>query len=104
MNRRIMLTVFPAVLALVTAACAGATTTTPEPFAVTATEPAQRATPLPSPTAVPAAADIPGCSVVSEKIAPAPPVDSPFPAVSDNDWAHGPTGASVTLVEYGDFQ
>jgi cyclophilin family peptidyl-prolyl cis-trans isomerase/protein-disulfide isomerase len=30
--------------------------------------------------------------------------DSPFPAVSEADWARGSEGAVVTLIEYSDFQ
>ena len=93
------------ILALGLAACSSAgTPTTAEPAASPTTEAAQLPSVSPTPTTVTAAANTPGCSVVSETFAPEPPADSPFPPVSETDWAQGPANAKVTLVEYGDFQ
>ncbi len=93
------------ILALGLAACSSAgTPTTAEPAAPPATEAAQLPSVSPSPTVVTAATNTPGCSVVSETFATEPPADSPFPPVSGSDWVQGPANATVTLVEYGDFQ
>ena len=32
------------------------------------------------------------------------PDDERIPAISDDDWVKGPESASLTLIEYGDFQ
>jgi hypothetical protein len=47
---------------------------------------------------------------VTEPLAPAEceaieiPNDERIPSVSNDDWAKGPESASLTLIEYGDFQ
>jgi cyclophilin family peptidyl-prolyl cis-trans isomerase/protein-disulfide isomerase len=46
----------------------------------------------------------PGCTVVSPKPTPGPTQESLFPPVGDQDWVQGSPSATVTLVEYGDFQ
>lgn len=33
-----------------------------------------------------------------------PPVDAKLPAVRDSDWAEGPKGAPLTIIEYSDYQ
>ena len=42
-----------------------------------------------------------GCTAVSTFNFPEG--ESPFPAVSERDWAIGPAGATVTILEYSDF-
>ena len=105
MFRKFIFRVLPPIFALISAACSGsAVPATPEVTASPTTDPAQITSPLPSPTAALASTNTPGCSVVSEAIAPEPPAGSPYPPVSEADWAQGPANATVTLVEYGDFQ
>lgn len=45
-----------------------------------------------------------GCTVVSPRPTPGPTEQSIFPPVGDLDWVIGPQEASITLVEYSDFQ
>ncbi len=45
-----------------------------------------------------------GCTVVSPRPTPGPTEQSIFPPVSDLDWVSGSEEASITLVEYSDFQ
>ncbi len=54
----------------------------------------------------PIAGDTPmeGCTVATILPQADPTAVSLFPAVSDQDWARGPSGAAVTIVEYSDFQ
>lgn len=69
--------------------------------------PTLAATPTPPPvesSAAPAAAVPPGCTVVSAQPTPGPTQESLFPSVSAADWVRGPADASVTIVEYADFQ
>jgi hypothetical protein len=33
-----------------------------------------------------------------------PPMESQIPPINDDDYAHGSTEASITLIEYADFQ
>lgn len=42
------------------------------------------------------------CTVVSQAAISTEP--SPFPAVNTSDWVSGPETASVTIIEYSDFQ
>ena len=67
----------------------------------------------PSPTNTPISApqpvsdssgSMPGCTAKSLFATPNPTVASLFPPVSEEDWARGPKTASVTLIEYSDFQ
>jgi hypothetical protein len=44
------------------------------------------------------------CTVVSRQPTPGPTEQSLVPSVGEADWAHGPEGAKVTIIEYGDFQ
>ena len=44
------------------------------------------------------------CTVVSRQPTPGPTEQSLIPPVSDEDWILGPDDASVTFIEYGDFQ
>jgi hypothetical protein len=45
-----------------------------------------------------------GCTVVTTKPTPGPTPESIYPAVTDKDWAKGPSDARVTIIEYSDFQ
>jgi cyclophilin family peptidyl-prolyl cis-trans isomerase/protein-disulfide isomerase len=69
--------------------------------------PAATATPPPSPAqpSAAAAAEVPpGCTVVSAPPTPGPTQESLFPSVSASDWVRGPADASITIIEYADFQ
>lgn len=46
----------------------------------------------------------PGCTAISPKPTPGPTEASLFPAVHAEEWVKGPPDASVTFVEYSDFQ
>jgi hypothetical protein len=80
---------------------------TPSPVLPTgapATSPAQ-VTEQPQSVASTAQGNAPaGCTVISPNPTPGPTEESIFPSVSDQDWVIGPPDASVTLIEYGDFQ
>lgn len=105
-------------LALALAACGGSAATeaevvpSPSSVAIASQDSASQAsasqtvTPAPSTTtaqvsggAVPA-----GCTVVSPRPTAGPTEQSLFPPISDKDWVIGPSSASVTLLEYSDFQ
>ena len=45
----------------------------------------------------------PGCTVRTRS-SPNPTVESLLPPVADKDWTQGPSDASVTIIEYSDFQ
>ena len=45
-----------------------------------------------------------GCTVISPEPMPGPTETSLFPLVSSDDWVKGPKSASITLIEYSDFQ
>jgi hypothetical protein len=47
---------------------------------------------------------LPGCTVKSLFPTPNPTMEALFPPVSEGDWVRGPETASVTLIEYSDFQ
>lgn len=108
-------------LSLVLAACQGtspiATEDTSSSADQTATmtqvEPTQEPVSIeeeasPPPTAIEADTSTdsppPGCTVVSPLSGPEPTPESPFSPVSNDEWVVGPESATVTLVEYGDFQ
>jgi hypothetical protein len=64
------------------------------------------AQPVQSPTPV-APVTPPGCTVItviSPPPTPGPTSQSLFPAVSSADWVQGPDSASLTFLEYSDFQ
>jgi hypothetical protein len=46
----------------------------------------------------------PGCTVVSPQPTPGPTETSLFPPISDKDWVIGVPTATVSIVEYSDFQ
>jgi cyclophilin family peptidyl-prolyl cis-trans isomerase/protein-disulfide isomerase len=78
-------------------------TVTATPSSAAAISPA--AVVSPTATSVTSAADVPlGCTVVSTQPTPGPTQESLFPSVSSSDWTRGPADASVTIVEYADFQ
>jgi hypothetical protein len=103
-------------LALTLAACRGSTpqgeVETPDPFATDAapaeTQPVE---PLPTQAIAPTAPQVEpaagesmqGCTAVSVD-ASREEVESLFPPASEDDWVHGPADASVTIMEYSDFQ
>lgn len=80
----------------------------------------ESASPMPSPTALPSPSPSP--TSAPETAAPAPPVEAtpsgpavcvpepldpptvPVPPVTEEDHVHGPADASITLIEYADFQ
>lgn len=95
-------------LALLLAACGGVSPVSPTIVAPTAALPAT-SIPKTAATATSAGggtlAEAPaGCTVISPKNTPGPTAQSLFPAVTDKDWSTGPKDASVTLIEYSDFQ
>jgi hypothetical protein len=47
---------------------------------------------------------MPGCTAKSLFPTPDPATEALFPPVTDADWRRGPKTASVTLIEYSDFQ
>jgi hypothetical protein len=65
---------------------------------------------IPSPqtaATIPAAAVTgapPGCTVVSPQPTPGPTETSLFPPISDKDWVVGVPTATVSIIEYSDFQ
>jgi hypothetical protein len=57
-----------------------------------------------TPTIAATGTKTPGCSVVSLQPTPGPTEQSLFPASRQGDQASGPVTATVTIIEYGDFQ
>ena len=71
--------------------------------------PSTKLPPLPevSPTPATEQTGNPGeenCTVVSRQPTPGPTEQSLVSEVSEADWVHGPEDATVTIIEYGDFQ
>lgn len=46
----------------------------------------------------------PGCTVVSRQPTPNPTDEALFPPTGEGDWIKGAENASITLLEYSDFQ
>lgn len=108
-----------ALLALLLAACQGATpqitegaevgnSPTAAASATTAPvaedpNPAEESTATPS-AMEPVSSDSPGCTVSSPFPTPGPTEQSLFPPPGEKDWVQGPTSARVTFTEYSDFQ
>jgi hypothetical protein len=62
-------------------------------------------TPVPTQESIPVSVEsIPGCTAKSLFPTPNPTMEALFPSVSEGDWVSGPETASVTLIEYSDFQ
>jgi hypothetical protein len=111
-RRRYLLLLF-VVLALVLAACkasqetgtgtSGARTSTPgavkTPVAKAGTTTAPKAA---ATFDMPEQVAVPGCTVVG--YIPTPDPSSVFPPITEEDWHRGPMTASVTIIEYSDFQ
>lgn len=64
--------------------------------AATATQPAQ--------TSLTGSEPMPGCRVTGAQLKPNPTLEALFPAVSEKDWIKGPSDATVTILDYSDFQ
>jgi hypothetical protein len=82
-------------------------TQAPEPTATTAST--QAAEPIASTAStqepLPVSGEaMPGCTAKSLFPTPNPTLEALFPTVSGEDWVRGPETASVTLIEYSDFQ
>lgn len=83
-----------ALLAMLLAACGGATPTAPE---TKASEPVIEEEPAAIITSAAATCTaVSGVALTEE--------ESLFPEVTSSDWINGPQDATVTIVEYGDFQ
>jgi cyclophilin family peptidyl-prolyl cis-trans isomerase/protein-disulfide isomerase len=104
---------FVVFLALALSACQGANpgansnayNGNPTAAATLPLAPVATSTPPPvQPSAAPAEAVPLGCTVVSAQPTPGPTQESLFPSVSASDWVRGPADASITIVEYADFQ
>jgi hypothetical protein len=48
--------------------------------------------------------DQPGCTVVSRQPTPDPTEQALLPPVGEDDWIKGSENATITLLEYSDFQ
>lgn len=95
---------FLIVVSLLVTACAGAAATpTATPSPPPSPSPAPSATPTEEPTRAAEAVSA-GCTVNSLLPTPDPDATSPFPPVDEEDWIHGPEEATVTFLEYSDFQ
>lgn len=79
---------------LVLAACSQAT---PAPVTELRSTPTTALAPVAAPRE-------PGCTVITSQANADPTQQSPVPAVSANDWVKGPSDASLTIIEYSDFQ
>jgi cyclophilin family peptidyl-prolyl cis-trans isomerase/protein-disulfide isomerase len=77
-------------------------------FVLSACAPETKITPTPLVLVVPTIIDTPtsaiSCTVIKAESTPAPSTSSYFPSVSQADFSFGPADASVTVVEYCDFQ
>jgi PBP1b-binding outer membrane lipoprotein LpoB len=97
------------ILSVFLVACQSAATEPPaEPAAESPVEPDTAGTELPPLPEVSPTPDTQqatdqaeaNCTVVSRQ----PPAGSTEPLVTDNDWTQGPDDATVTFIEYSDFQ
>jgi hypothetical protein len=106
--RKLVLLSFVLMLALVAGCGDGAAS----PTAAPTSSPAPTFTPLPAPTSAPegatAAPEVSAPSSSGPASCVANPLDFPLvpgiPPISDQEHAHGPADASITLIEYADFQ
>ena len=84
-------------VAILCAACAPAEQATNLPQTRIPTPPSSVA----GPTGVTKA---PGCTVTSHQTTPDPTLQALLPPPTGKDWINGAKNASVTIIEYGDFQ
>jgi len=95
---------------LLLSACQPAQTATPSEAAeATSAEapPAADVTAEPPKATLPLAASgepMNGCRVTGSQLEPNPTLVALFPAVTENDWAKGPSDARVTILDFSDFQ
>jgi len=103
------------ILALLLGACQAATpqatsedgfTPTEEPVKETeASASTQAAAPTqPAQTSLTSSEPMPGCRVTGAQLKPNPTLEALFPAISEKDWTKGPSDATVTILDYSDFQ
>jgi len=45
-----------------------------------------------------------GCRVVGSQLEANPTLEALFPAVNEKDWVKGPSDATVTIIDFSDFQ
>jgi hypothetical protein len=94
------------ILGLLLGACQSQAPLTP-PTAPLATPSPQFGAPGAAAAASPGAALTaapPGCTVISPQPTPGPTEASLFPPITDKDWVIGAPTATVTIIEYSDFQ
>ena len=93
------------VLSVVLAAGCGVQMPSQTPTAIRPAEPTSMPSPTSSPSTSDTATTVPSTGPASCVVEPFdPPVESGIPPLSDDDHAHGPGEASITLIEYADFQ
>jgi hypothetical protein len=112
-KRTLFLVMGLAVLLVVLNACASkatpppatATPTTPPSPTATATQLVPTETSAISATESATVVDVPsGCSTYTLLPTPDPSAIETFPAIQESDWAQGLETASITIIEYSDFQ
>lgn len=112
-KRTLFLVMGLAALTVFLSACAGkatpppatATPTTPPSPTATANSPAPTETPTISATETTSVVEVPsGCSTYSFIPTPDAELLAIFPPSQEGDWAQGSETASITIIEYSDFQ
>jgi len=108
MKSKILIMVVLATLLL--SACQPAQTATPSEATEATNAEAPQATDVaaePPKATLPLAASgepMNGCRVTGSQLEPNPTLVALFPAVTENDWAKGPSDARVTILDFSDFQ